>query len=203
MRPAAIPLRVLHRSSAIVAIAFLVLHLANHLAGLSGQATHIAAMTKLRAVYRNGAVEPVVLFAFTWQIVTGLILVVRDWRNRRGIIAWAQAVSGLYLAAFLAVHVCAVLAGRSGGLDTNFNFAAAGMHAGAAAFFVPYYFAAVLAVGTHVGCAVYWWRGGTTPMPVIAGATVGALLGSAFVMMLAGSFYAVDIPDAYLQTWSQ
>ena len=73
------------------------------------------------------------------QSATGASLAVKGWRERRGLIAWAQAISGLYLAAFLLIHVSAVAVGRLAlELDTDFRFAAAGFHVvGWPWFFAP------------------------------------------------------------------
>src|SRR3989344_2155306 len=105
-----------------------------------------------------------------------------------------------HLALFLLIHVTAVLAGRFQGVDTNLQFAAAGMHTPPWQwFFGPYYFFAVFALGTHVGCALYW----NLPEPLRARALVGAMLAGwmlavCLVVLLAGGFHALEIPARYL-----
>ena len=122
-------LRRLHALSALLLALFALVHLANHLAGLAGVETHRAVMQALRTVYRQPVVEALLLAVVSFQAVSGLVLVARGWKQRRGRIAWLQAGSGLYLAFFLLNHVGAVLAGRGLlGLDTDFHFAAAGFH---------------------------------------------------------------------------
>ena len=201
-------LRTYHFASAIVLGLFIVLHLANHLVGLAGQDEHIAIMHALRPFYRNAIVEPLLLLLFAFQICTGLTMVMRGWQSRHGLVAWLQAGSGLYLATFVILHVFAVLAGRSMfGLDTDFRFAAAGFHVpGWPWYFWPYYTLAVAAIFTHIGCAVYWNSIDTAPhfarsaltTLVLIGAVAGLLISSA----LAGVLYPVEIPTAYMATYT-
>jgi hypothetical protein len=88
-------LRTYHLVSAIVLGLFVALHLANHIVGLTGQGQHVAFMHSVRPLYRNPVVEPLLLALFAAQIVTGVTLVVRGWRTRRGLVSWLQAGSGL------------------------------------------------------------------------------------------------------------
>jgi succinate dehydrogenase/fumarate reductase cytochrome b subunit len=115
-----------------------------------------------------------------------------------------QALSGGYLAYFLLVHVGAVLFGRAVlRLDTNFYYAAAGMHVPPFQFyFVPYYFLAVVAIFGHITCAVHWltrdhlsaatrnYLGYTV---LVVGVVAATLIVSAF----AGAFYDIKIPQEY------
>jgi succinate dehydrogenase/fumarate reductase cytochrome b subunit len=201
-------LRKLHRFSALIIAAYALVHIANHLVGLQGVAAHIAFMKSARVVYRAGAVEPVLLAAVLVQIITGIRAVALGWRERRGLVPWLQAGSGAYLAFFLLNHVGAVIYGRSVGLDTNFYFAAAGLHVPPFQYyFAPYYFLAVLALFTHLGCALYWQlqsvsrqsRGLAVALPAAVGAVVSLLV----VLAMAGAFYPVDIPDSYKATFVQ
>ena len=200
-------LRSLHLASAMALALFLVLHLGNHIAGLWGQDTHIAYMTAARRIYRATWVEPILLGLVAWQATSGITMVLRGWKKRRGAVAWLQAISGLYLAFFLLNHVGAVLVGRKFlNLDTNFNFAAAGLHVGLwSLFFAPYYALAVAALGAHLGCAFYWMLGPQRPKQRIwalaLAASVGAVLGLAFVAEMAGLLGAVTIPPRYLATY--
>jgi hypothetical protein len=201
-------LRTYHFASAIVLGLFVVLHIANHVFGLVGQGQHVAFMHALRPLYRNMVVEPLLLFLFATQIASGLTMVVKGWRSRCGGVAWLQAGSGLYLAAFVALHVLAVLSGRAMlGLDTDFRFAAAGFHVpGWPWYFWPYYTLAVLALFTHVGCALYWNIRDRSPRVaqralgsmVAVGAVVGLLISSS----LAGLLHPVEIPAAYKATYA-
>lgn len=200
-------LRTLHAISATVITTYAIVHIANHLAALDGIATHIAFMEAARSVYRIRFVEAVLLACVLFQVLSGLWLVARGWRQRRGAVAWLQAVAGAYLAFFLLVHVSSVLFGRlSLGLDTNFYFAAAGFHVRPfEIFFAPYYLFGVLALFTHLGCPAYWRAkssGRSSPSVFIAlPVAVGALASLVIVLVLAGEFYRVEIPPEYKATY--
>jgi hypothetical protein len=200
-------LRGLHFLSALAVGLFVVVHLGNHLYGLAGQQAHVDYMSHARAIYRNRVVEVLLLVLLAWQIGSGLTMLSRRWKQRRGAVAWLQALSGLYLALFLLAHVGAVMAGRGVfGLDTDFRFAAAGFFVPPLQFlFAPYYFLAVFCLFAHVGCAVYWrlaaragLRAGVLTAFLVAGATASLLI----VLSLMGALYPVDIPDAYKATFS-
>jgi hypothetical protein len=196
-----------HGISAILIGLFLVLHIGNHLAGLQGQEYHIAYMEWARGFYRNPLIEPLILMLLAWQMGSGLFMFIRNLKQLQGGVAWLQAASGCYLFFFLVVHVTAVLYGRAFlHLDTNFYFAAAGFSVSPwKYFFAPYYCAAVLSVFTHIGCALYW----NFPFSLIryrsaalaATTVLGSLAGCAIVLSLAGVFYSVEIPSAYLNVY--
>jgi len=200
--------RTVHRWSALLIIIFLIAHIGNHLIALGGVAAHISAMENLRLIYRYPVVEGVLLIAFAVQITTGVTRVVAGWRKRSGGVAWLQAGTGLYIATFLLIHVGAVLTARSDGVNTNFHFAAAGMHVeGFVWFFTPYYSLAVASLFTHIGCALYWAkldRG----QPVAARrrlqamAAMGIATGATIVATLAGWIVPVIIPASYLSAFS-
>jgi hypothetical protein len=115
---------------------------------------------------------------------------------------------GAYLAFFLLVHVTAVLFGRSVlRLDTNFYFAAAGFYVPPYQyFFAPYYFLAVLALFTHLGCAAYWQvearsraaRVLALALPLATGSVIALLV----VLSLAGMLRQVDMPAKYTATYA-
>jgi succinate dehydrogenase/fumarate reductase cytochrome b subunit len=199
-------LRTLHRLSACVIAVYALVHIANHMVGLQGVAAHIAFMKSARVMYRAVPVEPVLLAAVLVQLITGIRAVALGWRERRGLVPWLQAGSGAYLAFFLLNHVGAVIYGRSVGLDTNFYFAAAGLHvAPFQYYFAPYYFLAVLALFVHLGCALYWQmqaRSTRTQALAVALPTVlGAIVSLLIVLAMAGAFYRVDIPANYKSTF--
>jgi succinate dehydrogenase/fumarate reductase cytochrome b subunit len=201
-------LRKLHALSAVIVAAYAVVHIANHLAALHSVEAHIAFMDAARKVYRSRLVEWILLCAVAFQIGSGLTAVVRDWRQRSGFIPWLQAGSGAYLAYFLLNHVGAVLFGRAAlGLDTNFYYAAAGFYVPPFQFyFAPYYFLAVLALFTHIGCALYWRRQASSvlkPMPAFGlCVAAGAIVSIAIVLALAGVYYPVQVPDNYKATYN-
>ncbi|MEJ8856117.1 hypothetical protein WKW79_16170 [Variovorax robiniae] len=201
-------LRSLHKTSAIVVAAFACLHLANHLVSLSGVPAHIAFMESARHIYRQPVVETLLLSCVAFQVGSGLWLVLRGWRQRRGAVAWLQALSGFVIAGFLLIHVGAVLYARGVlDLDTNFYFSSAGFHVWPfPLFFVPYYFLAVLALFTHIGCAFFWRmqpaslraRRWVLALPMLVGTVISSLL----VLSLAGKIQPVEVPAKYKATYT-
>lgn len=203
-----VSIRLFHRFSALVLGVFLILHMANHVVGLAGQADHMRFMAAVRPVYRHAVVEPVLLVLLLIQILSGLAMAIRSRRKTAGWVAWLQATSGLYVAVFTANHVIAVLAGRwAFGLDTDFRFAAAGMHVPPLQwFFIPYYWLGVAAIFSHAGCALHW----SLLERNIAFARAmlwtfifaGIALGAAIVATLAGALYPINIPAPYLEIYN-
>jgi hypothetical protein len=176
--------------------------------GLLGQAEHIAFMRAVRPLYRNAVVEPVLIALLAGQILSGTAMVIRGWSARRGKVAWLQAGSGLYLALFITIHTVSVFGGRLGlGLDTDFRFAAAGLHVpGWPWFFAPYYALAIFALFAHVGSAVYWnvldRNRGAAILSLKIFVMLGTVLGLLIVAALGGRLYAVDIPTRYQLTFA-
>jgi len=199
----------IHRISAIIIASYFIVHIANHLTGLAGIAAHIAFMEKARAVYRMTLVEILLLASVAIQIVSGIRFIIARWRQQRGFYDRLQVISGGYVAFFLMLHVSAVLIGRMTGLDTNFYFAAAGMHSGYLfLFFIPYYFFGVAAVFAHIACAFVWLsrdRLAKVTRHWIARALIGfgLLVAGVIVAVLAGWVYPVIIPVEYLQTYQR
>jgi len=74
-------------------------------------------------------------------------------------------------------------------------------------FFVPYYFLGVLALFTHLGCALYWQLQAQTQavrrlaivLPISAGFAAALLI----VLSLAGVLYPVQIPPEYKANFGQ
>jgi hypothetical protein len=99
------------------------------LLALSRVEVHIQFMQSFRHIYRNPFIEVLLLASVTFQAGSGVYFIRNRWGQRHGFFERVQALSGGYLAFFLLVHVGAVLFGRSVlNLDTNFYYAAAGMH---------------------------------------------------------------------------
>jgi len=195
----------IHGVSAVVLALYLVPHIVNHLVGLGGVEAHIAFMRAVRVVFRVPVVEGLLLFCVLLQAVTGLSLFLLGFGERRGFVPWLQAGAGVCLAAFLYIHVRAVLFGRNVmHVDTNFYYAAAGLHVPSLSFhwyFASYYFVAVLSLFVHFGCAA--WRRlqrqppRTRALAVALPAALGAVIAALIVMTLAGAFYRVVIPPEY------
>lgn len=197
-------LRRLHRASALVIGLYALAHLANHVMAVDSVARHIAFMDKVRLVTRVPALEALLLACVLFQAVSGLVLVARRRGQRRALFDRLQAMSGLYLAFFLLVHVSSVLAGRIlQGVDTNFHFAAAGLHvAPFQLFFFPYYGLAVLAFGVHLAAAFHYLargRIGGLARTRIAGAGIAAalLLSGLILAAFGGMLHPVAIAEPY------
>ncbi|NIA52168.1 hypothetical protein HAV22_00685 [Massilia sp. TW-1] len=192
--------RRLHRAAGAVLAVFVTVHIANHLAALAGVDAHVRFMEQGRFVYRHPVVEAVLLACAALQAASGLSMLWTGRHRRRMLIAWLQAGSGAYIALFLAIHVGAVLAARIvGGLDTNFYFAAAGLHVWPfVLFFAPYYFLAVAALFAHLGCAL---RRGGVVVAWTAGA--GVIVAVVIVATLMGKVVPVAIPTVYLATFGR
>lgn len=198
----------LHRLSACVLAAFILIHLLNHLFAVESVQAHLAFMEQFRGVYRQPLLEGILLLCVLFQVVSGSIFLYRRWGQRSGFFDRLQAISGVYLAFFFLNHVGAVLFGRQAlGLDTNLYYAAAGMHVNPFQyFFVPYYFLAVVAVFGHVACALHWLLRDRLSLPtrnalgygmLLAGAVAGLLI----VLALTGQLYSLTVPAEYLQTY--
>jgi hypothetical protein len=192
-------LRTVHRTSAVLVGVFAVVHMVHHLMALSSIEAHLVAARLLRTVYRNAWIEPALLLGVAAQWSTGLLLAIQRWRRpvaRSTRLQKAQILSGLVLSLFLPIHVISVLQGRAAGLDTNFYFAAAGLHAPESApWFVTYYGLAVMALILHLFIAVTPRSRAVALWP--AAALAGAACGAALVLVLAGRVHPFDLPADY------
>lgn len=141
-----------HRTSGLILTIFVGLHLFNHLCAVFGADTHIAVMNDLRVIYRNAIVETFLLITVFAQIVSGLTLYKANRKTAVTAFEKLHVWTGLYLAAFLLIHVGAVLVGRYFlHLDTNFYFGVAGINSFPAnLFFIPYYGFAIFSFTGHI-----------------------------------------------------
>jgi len=201
-------LHTLHRASACIIGVYVAVHIFNHLLAIQSVAAHIAFMAAFRHVYRLTMVEVVLLGCVAFQVGSGVYFIKTRWGQRRGFFERLQAISGGYLAYFLLVHVGAVLYGRSVlQLDTNFYFAAAGMHVPPYQFyFLPYYFLAVVAIFGHVACAVHWlsrnrFSNAARNRLGYAVLAIGISISTLIVTAFAGGFHPVEVPKAYKATY--
>ncbi|WP_294623582.1 hypothetical protein [uncultured Roseovarius sp.] len=192
-------LRKLHRWNAGLLGAFLLFHLGNHLVILGGIDAHLAVMEGLRGIYRILPLELAIFALFFIQILLGLIMVWRGGKPQSGW-AWAQVLSGTYLAFFLLQHLGAILVTRAmyPELSTNSYWAASVVSRAPAVFyFAPYYFLAWLALFTHIACALRFRAFDRPARPWhFALPGLGGLLGLAVVAGLMASF--ADLPPAYV-----
>lgn len=200
-------LKTSHYWTGLLLAVFVLLHLANHLVALAGEAAHLQLMAVLRQGYRQLVVEAGLLLAVAGQVFTGLRLY---WRHRRQpprpVAERLQLYSGLYLAFFLLVHTGAVLGGRAVlGLDTNLYFAAAGLNTFPfSLFFVPYYFLAVTAVFLHLASLHYLkgaprWGACRARRQALGIGGAGLLLAGLILLGMTNRGRGLPIPAGYLK----
>jgi hypothetical protein len=145
--------RRLHRTSALIIVAFALVHLSNHLFALVNVPMHAMVLDVVRSVYRRPLVETVLFGAILFQVATGGALVSGVLNRRRSLATNIQALSGLYMVVFFMAHVSAALLAR-GNTDTNFVWAAGrrGLLASPGlTFLLPYYLLGVIAFFAHAG----------------------------------------------------
>jgi hypothetical protein len=142
----------IHYFSGLTIAAYVGVHLLNHLLILRSEATHIRFMQAARKIYRQPAVEGLLLLAVAVQVLSGTILVIQKWSRAEGLFDWLHIGSGIYLALFLTNHVRAVMVGRyKMHIDTNLYYGAGVMNMWPQKlFYIPYYAFAVLAFFSHV-----------------------------------------------------
>lgn len=142
----------IHYGAGVVLTLFIGLHLINHACSMAGSEAHIRTMHTLRLFYRHPVAESLLLTAVVVQIVSGLRLFKKRRQTASTFFERLQVWTGAYLAAFLVIHVGAVLAGRLFlHLDTNFYFGVAGLNTFPFnLFFIPYYAFAIVAFFGHL-----------------------------------------------------
>lgn len=192
--------RLVHRAAAAILIAFVAVHLGNHVVGLWGVEAHREFMDAARGIYRAPALEPLLLAAVLVQILTGFEQLRAGWGSRHDFWSRLQAISGGYLLFYLANHTLSVLAARSFyGLDSDFYLVAAVLTVPPLPlFFAPYYAFGVLAVFAHVACAVHFHvrnenRDRIAKTLIFAGAVLAPLVVAVFM----GAFHEIHLPPAY------
>ncbi len=145
-------IRKIHFVSGITLTVFIGLHLINHIVSIASAERHIEWMNALRHFYRIPIIEFLFLVAVLVQMFSGLRLFLSKRKTIKIGFEKLHVFSGLYMAAFLVIHVSAVLAGRFIlNVDTNFYFGAAGLNSFPVnLFFIPYYGFAILSFFGHV-----------------------------------------------------
>ena len=203
-RPLDKKMKRIHFFSGLLLSIFVGLHLFNHLLSILGVAYHIGFMDNLRLVYRNPAVELLLLLSVGVQIVTGANLFSSKRKTASSLFERVQIWTGLYLAIFLLIHVGAVLTGRYlWQLDTNFYFGAAGLNSFPLnLFFIPYYGCAVVSFFGHIASIHHQkMKREVWGISVKSQARVIMLMGVlSFVVILYGmtnGFLGVPIPETY------
>lgn len=119
-------LRMAHgASAAAILLIFLMMHLSNHLAGLWSEAAHRLLMDRFRIVYRAGAIEPIVVTLFLFQVTSGVALLWQYTRRPADVFRTLQIASAAYLVFFILGHMNSVFfyARMFAGIKTDWNFA--------------------------------------------------------------------------------
>ncbi|MDR3631316.1 MAG: hypothetical protein P4L42_13380 [Desulfocapsaceae bacterium] len=112
-------------SALFIIIFFLLLHISNHLFGLTGPAAQMAVMKTLRIFYRSTNIEPILVVFFLFQIASGIYLIQKNIDRPGDSFRTFQIASGVYLVFFLMSHMNAVFifARTFMGIDSDWNFA--------------------------------------------------------------------------------
>jgi hypothetical protein len=193
----------LHKLSSAIIYAFLVLHMANHYAGLVDAETHIQVMGVLRLIYRHPIVESVLFLAFVIQIITGISLVREIWTKKKDFIHQLQAASGLVITAFVLIHVAHMLFGRMiERTDTNFYYVAAGFMSPPKSYvMMTIYGFGLMALFLHFGCVGYSLFKKVNKSVGYAILAFVLMIGGAstyyLISMLTGDLYPLHIPEEY------
>lgn len=151
-------LRVVHGLVSLFLLGvFLLPHLFNHLVGLLGIDAHWSLMKVLRALYRNGFLEPMIIAAFIFQILSGLVLFRPKTAIKSDMLDSLQTASGIYLAVFVMAHVNSVFTlARYFDIDTTYAWtvnAPTGLIMSAWDIrLLPHYSLAVFFLIAHLAC---------------------------------------------------
>jgi hypothetical protein len=196
-------LKSVHYFSGMVIMVFVAAHLFNQAAAIAGPEFHIRVMKGLRTVYRNPAVETVLLGCVLVQIISGIRLIGKRTQAFSLTFETLRIYSGIYLAVFFVVHVFAVMMGRYLHMDTNYYFAAAGLSFFPFFFFyVPYYSLAICSFFGHLA-AVHSQKMRRNVMGISVRAQSLCILafGTAtaifIIYAMTGRFQGIELPPAY------
>lgn len=183
---------------------FFTAHTINHLAIYFGAANHIDLMEALRIIYRNPVFEFILIWAIARQIYAGYrqsqkFGLIRP-KGQMRVLIW----TGVYLIAFLLIHLSAVTAGRYiFNLDTNIHFGASGFRAmPAALFFYPYYFLAIFCAFAHLGGVLWLRKRAAEPENAEKlfrfWLATGLVISTLIIIGVSGSWQDFEIPPAYM-----
>ena len=192
-------LRVAHGiGAAVILVTFLVAHLGNHLAALTGTQSHVFIQDILRAWYRNGLVEPLIFALFVFQLASGLALASAYQYTQGDRFRTLQVATGIGLLAFLCAHltVIFIVARWENNVNTNWVFAT-GFNLGLLgnsnnARQVPYYIFATMTTFAHLACGLrvvllgHRWSTVAANKTAIAIIVVGFVIAAAIMSAMLG-----------------
>ncbi len=118
-------LRIGHGVSGLLVTAYVAFHLFNHLFSLFGESAHAQVMEMGRIVYRSSFIEPLLVLALLFQVVTGGLLVWKWSAQRTDFYRLFQLTTGVFLSIFILSHLNAVFifARTFAGIETDWSFA--------------------------------------------------------------------------------
>ncbi len=118
-------LRIGHGVSGLLVSAYVAFHLFNHLFSLFGESAHAQVMEMGRIVYRSPLIEPLLVLALLFQVVTGGILVWKWSAQKTDFYRLFQLATGVFLSIFILSHLNAVFifARTFAGIETDWSFA--------------------------------------------------------------------------------
>lgn len=190
--------RKLHRLTGAFLLLFLVSHLTAHLFAIGGPQAHNNALKAVQWIYRNPVVEPLLVVALLAQIMLGIRLAVRRWKDPdKGFWGKAQIASGIYLGFFILIHTSAALLTRNiGGLETNFYWISGTLlHPITKWAFYPYYALTVIAAAAHIGSIIHF-RFGRRRLAK-ASLAAGFIVAAIYLLTFGGWLYPVNLDPDY------
>ncbi len=183
----------IHRWNSVVIGLFIVAHLGVHLFAVASPEAHAGAAGVLRQYYRDPLLEVILLSSLLIQIVSGYaelkLFVKPGWRLVRNL-------SGLYLIAFMALHVGTVMYARHiDHVPTDFYWAAGAfalepLRYGAMGFYglgVFSFFTHMIAV-----CALTWKSMPRSVLMIFW--SVAIIITTLILLAFSGLLYKLDIP---------
>ena len=201
-------LRGAHGAAALcIIVAYLSLHIPNHLFFLAGPQTYNAVQRLFRHAYRNEVTQPILVALFLFQVGSGICLAACRAAEPMDRFRAFQVASGVFLAVYILGHMNSVFVyGRAYlGIDTNWAFATgapAGLIKDAWNIrLVPHYGLGVFFVVAHVFAgtrAVMLSHGVRKPFAdrlMVGGATFGALLAFVIILGMCGARLSFALPS--------
>ncbi|WP_426619414.1 hypothetical protein ACP3TY_05615 [Pseudomonas rustica] len=101
-------LRVAHGIAGVIATAYILFHIFNHLFGLVSPEAHATVMDIGRKVYRAKFIEPILVAVLIFQVISGLRLA---WTWSETVVDYYrlfQIISGIFMAVFILGHMNSV-----------------------------------------------------------------------------------------------
>lgn len=201
------PLKTFHKINAIVVALFILVHLVTHLSGMFGIDAYDSVQAAFRIVYRQPAIEILLLASVTLQLLVGANLLIASLRRKRpsGFWHWTQTISGGYFFIFMAQHLFSLgMARLYFDLDTTFYWPASVLSGPPFIYyFIPYYFFGVFAGVAHLGTGVRYWimDAGYDRLANQVGIgflIIGAIVSAAIIPVISGAYFEIELPQEWI-----